>query len=81
MTCYSVQLRDWIFVKGYGCLSFSKNMGRNIGKNISKKSSIKYSQKVLDHDKKSVTDSLKAASKRAIQKTVKATGDLIGNCW
>ena len=35
MTRYSLQLRDWIFVKGYGFLSFTKNMGKNIGKNIS----------------------------------------------
>ena len=33
---YSVPLRDQIFVKGYGFLSFAKNIGRNIGKNISK---------------------------------------------
>ena len=30
---YSVQSRDQILVKGYGCLSFSKNMGKKIGKN------------------------------------------------
>ena len=29
--------------------------------------------------KKSITDAIKTASKRAIQKTVEATGDLIGN--
>ena len=29
--------------------------------------------------KRSTTDALKTASKRAIQKTVEATGDLIGN--
>ena len=32
MTRYSVQLRDQIFVKGYGYLSFAKNMGKNIDK-------------------------------------------------
>ena len=36
MTKYSVQLRDQIFVKDYGLLSFTKNMGKNIGINISK---------------------------------------------
>ena len=51
MTHYSVHPRDWIFVKGYGFLSFAKNMGRNIGKNISKNSSSKYTQKLLDHAK------------------------------
>ena len=39
----------------------------------------KYSQKLLDTAKKSTTDTIKTASKRAIQKTAEATGDLIGN--
>ena len=49
--CYSVQPRDQIFVKGYGCFYFAKNMGKNIGKNITKKLTGKYSQKLLDHAK------------------------------
>ena len=36
MTCFSVQSRDQIFVKGYGFLTFGRNMGENIGKNTSK---------------------------------------------
>ena len=44
-------------------------MGKNVGKNISKNLSGKYSQKPLDHAKKSVTDALKTSSKRVIQKT------------
>ena len=36
MRRYSVQHRDKIFVKGYGFLSFDKNMGTKIGKNICK---------------------------------------------
>ena len=79
MTRYSVQPRDRIFVKDYGFLSFATNMGKNIGKNISKNLSGKYSQKLLDHSKKSATDALKTSSKRVIQKTAEATGDLIGN--
>ena len=35
MTGYSVQPRDKVFVKGYGFLSFAKNMGKKIRKNIS----------------------------------------------
>ena len=31
MTHYSVQLRDKKFAKGYGFLSFAKNIGKNIG--------------------------------------------------
>ena len=34
--CYLVQPRDRIFVKGYGFLSFAKNIGKNIGINKSK---------------------------------------------
>ena len=56
---YSVKPRDGIFVKGYGCLSFAKIIGKNNGKNISKISSGKYSQKLLDHAKKSAKDALK----------------------
>ena len=46
-----------------------------MGKNLSNK----YNQKLLDTAKKSTTDAIKTASKRAIQKTTEATGDLIGN--
>ena len=60
-----------IYVKGYGFLSFAKNMGKSL--------SNKYGQKLLDSAKKSTTDAIKTASKRAIQKTAEATGDLIGN--
>ena len=73
--CYSVQPRDWIFVKGYGFLSFAKNMGKNFGKNISKNLKGKYNQKLFDHAKQSATDALKTSSKRVIQKTAEAT------CW
>ena len=68
MMRYSVQLREQIFVKGYGFLSFAKNIGKNIGENISKNLSGKYSQKLLDHAKKPVTDALKTSSKRVIEK-------------
>ena len=74
MTRYSFQPRDGIFVKGYIFLSFA----RNIGKNISKDLSSKYSQKLLDHAKQSATNAFQTPSKRAIQKTAEATGDLIG---
>ena len=39
----------------------------------------KYNQKGLDSAKKSTTNTIKTASKRAIQKTAEATGDLTGN--
>ena len=68
---YSIEPRDIIYVKGYGFLSFAKNICKSL--------SNKYGQKLLDSAKKSTTDALKTASKRAIQKTVEATSDLIGN--
>ena len=75
---YSVQPRDRIFAKGYGFMSFAKNMGKNIGKNISKNVSGKYSQKLLGHAKQLTTDALKTTSKRLIQKAAEAISDLIG---
>ena len=68
---YSIEPRDKIYIKGYGFLSFAKNMGTNL--------SNKYSQKLLDTAKKCTTDAIKTASKTAIQKIAEATGYLIGN--
>ena len=68
---YSIHPRDRMYVKGYGFLSFAKNMGKHL--------SNKYGQKLLNSAKKSTTDAIKTAPKRAIQKTAEATGDLIGN--
>ena len=67
---YSIEPRDRIYVKGYGFLSFAKNMGKNL--------SNKYGQKLLDSAKKLTTDAIKTASERAIQKAAEASGDLIG---
>ena len=68
---YSIEPRDRIYVKGYGFLSFAKNMGKSL--------SNKYGQKLLNSAKKSTTDAIKTASKRVIQKTAEAAGDLISN--
>ena len=75
---YSVEPRDRIYVKGYGFLSFAKNIGKHAAK-VAKNMSNKYSQKLLDSAKKSTTDAMETASKRAIQKTAEATGDFIDN--
>ena len=63
--------RDRRYVKNYGFLSFAKNIGKNI--------SNKYSQKRIDSAKKSAIDTIKTASKKAIQKTAEATEDFLGN--
>ena len=68
---YSIESRDRVYVKGYGFLSFDKNMGKSL--------SNKYGQRLIDSAKKSATDAIKIASKRAIQNPAETTGDLIGN--
>ena len=77
VTRYSVQPRDRIYVKGYGILSFAKNMGKNIDKNISENLSGKSSQKPFAHARKSATDAFKTSSKRVIQETTEATSHSI----
>ena len=57
---YSIEPRNRIYVKGYGFLSFAKNMGKT--------SSNKYGQKLINSAKKSTTNEIKTASKRAFQK-------------
>ena len=42
---YSIEPRDRTYVKGYGFLSFAKNIGKNI--------SNKYSQRLVESAKKS----------------------------
>ena len=76
--CYSIEPRDRIYIKSYGFLSFAKNIGKHTTK-AAKKMSNKHSLKLLDSAKKSTTDATRTASKRAIQKTTEATGDLIAN--
>ena len=68
---YSIEPRNKIYVKGCGFLSSAKNMSKNLGN--------KYSQELFDSAKKWITDAIKTASKKTIQKTAEATGDLIDN--
>ena len=64
---YSIEPRDRVYVKGYGFMSFVRSMSN------------KYGKKLVDTAKKSATDAIKTASKRAIQKIAEATDDLVGN--
>ena len=50
---YSIEPRDRIYLKGYGFLSFDKNMDKSL--------SNKYGQKLLDSAKKFTTDAIKTA--------------------
>ena len=71
---YSTEHRDRIYVKGYGFLSFAKNMcthATRVAENLRNK----YGQKLLDSAKKSTMDAIKTASKRAVHKTAEAMAD------
>ena len=68
---YSIEPRDWIYLKGYGFLFFTKNMRKNV--------SNKYSQKILDSAKKPTTDAKKLLQKEQFKKIAEATRDLIGS--
>ena len=59
----SIEPRDRIYVKGYGFLSFAKNMGKSL--------SHKYGQKLLDSAKKSTTDARKKHQKEQFKKQQK----------
>ena len=53
--------------KAYGFLSFARKRGN------------KYGKKLMDAATKTEMDAAKIASKRVVQKTTEATGNLIGN--
>ena len=64
---YSIEPKFRKYIKGYGFLSFSKKCGDKNGK------------KLIDTATKTGIDAAKATSKRIVQKTAEAKGDLIGN--
>ena len=61
MACYSTEPRDQIFMNFYKFLSFARNIGKNLSMNVGGE----YSQKLLDHAKKSGTHARKAAAKNS----------------
>ena len=75
---YSIEPRERRHMKGYGFLSFARNIGTHATK-VAKNMNNKYGQKLADTAKKSATDATKTASKREIQKITEATRDLVGN--
>ena len=64
---YSTQPKFRKYVKGYGFLSFARTFGDNVDK------------KLMDTATKTGIDAAKTASKKVVQKTAEATGELIGN--
>ena len=66
--CCSIEPRGRRYVKGYGFLSFARNLGTHVTK-VAKNLNNKYGEKLADSAKKSATDSLKIGGKRVVQKT------------
>ena len=64
---YSTEPKYRKYVKGYGFLSFARKFGA------------KYGKKLMDTTTKTGIDVAKTASKRVVQETAVATGDLIRN--
>ena len=64
---YSTEPKFRKYVKGYGFLSFARKFGD------------KYGKKLMDTATKTGIDAAKTTSKRIVQKTAEAAGDLIGN--
>ena len=64
---YSIEPRFRKYVKRYGFLSFAKMFGN------------KYGKKLMDTATKTGMDAANIVSKKVVQKTEEATGDLIGN--
>ena len=64
---YSTEPEFRKYVKGHGFLSFTRTFGD------------KYGKKLIDTATKTGIDTAKTASKRLVQTTAEATGDLIGN--
>ena len=64
---YSAEPKYRKYVTGYGFLSFAWNFGD------------KYGKKLMNIATKTGIDAVKTSSKRVVQKTSEATGDLIGN--
>ena len=74
---YSIEPRDRIYNKGYGFLSFTKNMGRHANK-VAKNLSKKYGQKLLDSTK-IYNRCNKNIIEKSNSKNSRNNGDLIGN--
>ena len=64
---YSTEPKSRKYVKGYGFLSFARKFGD------------KYSKKLMDTATRTGMDVAKTSSKRVVQKTAEATGELIRN--
>ena len=66
-TCYSIEQRTRKYIKGYGFLSFTRNISN------------KYGKQLLDTATKTGLDALKSASKKVVHKAAEAIREFIGS--
>ena len=79
---YSLEPHYRRYVQGQGFMSFARNIGSKYGKKIfdvSKSMKKKYGKEILDNSLSAGKDFAKIAGKKVLDKSAKATGDLIGN--
>ena len=87
---YSLEPTYRRYVKGYGFLSFARKFGDKYGKklmntatktgiNAAKKFGDKHDKNLMVTAKKQGTNLAKTASKKIVEKSAEAIGDLIGN--
>ena len=83
---YSIEPRERRYVKGYGFMSFARNLGHKYGKKLMNTAiktgtnfNSKYGKKLTDTAIKTGKDFATIAGKKIVHKTAEATGDLIGN--
>ena len=83
---YSIEPKKRRYVKGYGFLSFARNVGNKYGKKLMNTAikagtnfNSKYGKKLTDTAIKTGKDFATIAGKKIIHKSAEATGDLIGN--
>ena len=83
---YSIEPRERRYVKGYGFMSFARNLGNKYGKKLMNTAiktgtnfNSKYGKKLTDTAIKTGKDFATIAGKKVVHKSAEATGDLIGN--
>ena len=67
MRRYSIEPRTRKYVKGFGFLSFARNLSN------------KYGKQLLDTAAKTEINALKTASQKVIHEATEATGEFLGN--
>ena len=82
---YSIEPRERRYLKGYGFMSFARNIGNKYGKKIMNTAiktdtnfNSKYGKKLTDAAIKTGKDFATTAGKKIVHKTAEATGDLVG---